>query len=366
MILTAAAALGISQSYAQTSRQGFDQSGYYAELDLGYAVARDAGVSGAPITGKIDDIGNSPVVGFALGYRFNENFRADISSRALTGFKVDGADGAGTNWSGDVDSWINMLNLYAELPLGAAAPYLTAGAGLARNHADTISGSNGVAVDGGAAKTSFAWQVGGGVGYALSPSWTVDVGYRYIDAGKFETGDINRAGTTGQKISGDLKAHTALLSLRYSFGAPQQMAAVTPRPAAAPPPPVAPAAVAPPAAAQPVRAPELPMTYMVFFDFDKSEISTASERVLQEAASTAQRAPVTRIVATGHADRAGPDTYNMSLSLRRATSVKSVLMRNGVPANLIVIMGKGEREPAVPTADGVREPRNRRVEIVVQ
>ena len=69
---------------------------------------------------------------------------------------------------------------------------------------------------------------------------------------------------------------------------------------------------------------------------------------------------------TGHADRSGADAYNMALSLRRGAATKDELVRNGVPANAIVIIGKGESAPLVPTADGVREPQNRRVEIVLQ
>jgi outer membrane protein OmpA-like peptidoglycan-associated protein len=73
-----------------------------------------------------------------------------------------------------------------------------------------------------------------------------------------------------------------------------------------------------------------------------------------------------RITATGHADTSGPENYNMALSLRRANAVKDALVREGVPATAIAVIGRGESQPLVPTADGVREPQNRRVEIVVQ
>jgi outer membrane protein OmpA-like peptidoglycan-associated protein len=69
-------------------------------------------------------------------------------------------------------------------------------------------------------------------------------------------------------------------------------------------------------------------------------------------------------VATGHADRSGPTNYNQRLSERRAEAVKSALVREGVPGNIIQTSGRGENENLVATADGVREPRNRRVEIV--
>jgi outer membrane protein OmpA-like peptidoglycan-associated protein len=56
----------------------------------------------------------------------------------------------------------------------------------------------------------------------------------------------------------------------------------------------------------------------------------------------------------------------MALSLRRANAVKDSLVREGVPASAITVIGRGESNPLVPTGDGVREPQNRRVEIVVQ
>ena len=74
----------------------------------------------------------------------------------------------------------------------------------------------------------------------------------------------------------------------------------------------------------------------------------------------------TRIGVTGHTDRAGSDAYNMALSLRRANAVKDQLVREGIPAAGITVVGRGESQPLVPTADGVREPQNRRVEIVLQ
>jgi len=72
------------------------------------------------------------------------------------------------------------------------------------------------------------------------------------------------------------------------------------------------------------------------------------------------------VTATGHTDKSGPDDYNMALSLRRANAVKDALVRDGVPAGVISVVGRGESQPLVPTADGVREPQNRRVEIVLQ
>ena len=69
---------------------------------------------------------------------------------------------------------------------------------------------------------------------------------------------------------------------------------------------------------------------------------------------------------TGHTDLSGSFDYNMGLSLRRADAVRDALIAGGVSPNQITTAGRGEAEPAVPTADGVREQANRRAEIIIQ
>ena len=96
-----------------------------------------------------------------------------------------------------------------------------------------------------------------------------------------------------------------------------------------------------------------------------SGVSYAEAFAIQQAANAFKQTGAARVVATGHADRSGPENYNMALSLRRANAVKDSLIRNGVPAGAIQVVGRGESQPLVPTADGVREPQNRRVEIVI-
>jgi OOP family OmpA-OmpF porin len=117
---------------------------------------------------------------------------------------------------------------------------------------------------------------------------------------------------------------------------------------------------------QPIADAE-PSTYIVLFDFDKSNINAAGQVVIDQvlADAAAKGMPVS-ISATGHADRSGSEDYNMALSLRRADSVREALMAGGIDSNAITVAGRGESEPAVPTADGVKEQANRRVEIVIQ
>jgi hypothetical protein len=122
-----------------------------------------------------------------------------------------------------------------------------------------------------------------------------------------------------------------------------------PAPATAPPPPPsAPAA-----------------SFMVFFDWDSTRLNQQSMTVIGQAAAAFKSRNGTGITATGHTDTSGPDAYNMALSLRRANVVKDALIQQGVPAGAINAVGVGKAGLLVPTPDGVREPQNRRVEIVV-
>ncbi len=75
---------------------------------------------------------------------------------------------------------------------------------------------------------------------------------------------------------------------------------------------------------------------------------------------------VTKLTVTGHTDTHGSDAYNMRLSKRRAVTVQQELMHDGVPAGEIAIFAKGKHDLLVPTADGVKEPQNRRVQIVFE
>ena len=150
--------------------------------------------------------------------------------------------------------------------------------------------------------------------------------------------------------SDDLQKHTVTLGLRYAFGQP------TAEPVVAPPPP------APP----PVAEPTTPREYIVFFGHNKSNLTNEALDVIRQAAAAAKEYGSASILVVGHADRSGSDRYNQRLSERRGNNVKAALVRQGIPENQIVVVGKGETQPLVPTADGVREPQNRRVEIVLQ
>ncbi|MDB5672046.1 MAG: flagellar motor protein MotB, partial [Alphaproteobacteria bacterium] len=103
--------------------------------------------------------------------------------------------------------------------------------------------------------------------------------------------------------------------------------------------------------------------FMVFFDWDKSDITPQAAAILDNAAAAYQQTGQAQVMLAGHADRSGSDQYNVGLSQRRADSVKAYLAGHGIPDGVITTQAFGESKPLVETADGVREPQNRRVEI---
>jgi len=109
----------------------------------------------------------------------------------------------------------------------------------------------------------------------------------------------------------------------------------------------------------------VPQNFIVFFDFDRAEIPDDARKIITEAANYAKTNGKARIKTTGHADTSGNPAYNLALSERRARAVKAMLTQMGFAEADVGVAFPGESEPLVQTGDGVREPQNRRVEIVM-
>jgi outer membrane protein OmpA-like peptidoglycan-associated protein len=137
--------------------------------------------------------------------------------------------------------------------------------------------------------------------------------------------------------------------LSYNFGAAPPPPPETQAP---PPPPVVPVV--------PVR------TYLVFFDWDRADLTVRAKQIVSEAAQASTHVQTTQIEVDGYTDLSGTPAYNKKLSVRRAQTVQAELIRDGVAPAEIAIHGYGETHPLVPTAKGVREPQNRRVEIILK
>ena len=189
----------------------------------------------------------------------------------------------------------------------------------------------------------------------------------------FENTMATSDGTAGYKVRNN--EIFARLSWRFGEEAAPRRAEPAPMPAPMPAPTPVKATEQPaPVVTAPVveeKKPEpkpvvIPGPFMVFFDFDNAKITPEAGRIIREAAKLFKEHKSVRLVATGHADRAGNERYNMALSERRAAAVKAALVAEGVDASLITTDAKGENVPLVSTDDGVREPQNRRAEIVIK
>jgi outer membrane protein OmpA-like peptidoglycan-associated protein len=160
----------------------------------------------------------------------------------------------------------------------------------------------------------------------FAPQWSTKVEYRYAE------------------LSSNFTSNIGLLGFNFHFNAP-------------PPPPPAPAAiVAPPPAAAKV--------FIVFFDWDRDTITPEGQQIIIQAADAYKAGAPVQLQVTGYTDRSGSPGYNQRLSERRANNVARAMAALGVPKDQMVVSGRGENDNRVPTAPGVREPQNRRVEIV--
>ena len=120
---------------------------------------------------------------------------------------------------------------------------------------------------------------------------------------------------------------------------------------------------APVAAAMPAEVGAGP--FFVFFDWNKAEITGDGEATLDNAAAAYQLAGTGTVRLAGLADRSGSRRYNIALAQRRVDAVKAYLIGKGVPEVSITSLAPGEARPLIPTANGVREAQNRRVEVRV-
>jgi len=309
-------------------------------------------------TGNADfEYGFAGVV--SVGYGFGNGVRVELEGSYRQN-EISGVTGFGNripaprSQSGDVQSYGIMVNALYDFNLGPASffhPYVGIGAGYVIQNWDNVGvrgpGGNSVIIDGD--QGNFGGQVIVGAAFPISsvPGLAITAEYRFMAAlsDDIDTSFRVNGGPAqrGGSVEVDNMNQSLMLGIRYNFGV-------------APPPAPAPVAVAP----APAR------TFLVFFDWDRYNLTDRARQIIAEAATNAQRVGTTRIEVSGHADRSGTPQYNQRLSQRRADAVAAELERRGIPRTSMVIQAFGESRPLVPTADGVREPQNRRVEIVLR
>lgn len=312
--------------------------------DIDYDLSTPAGG-----TSTVDHDYGYDVGGF-VGYDFGA-FRVEAevsyrsasldSYRSTTAIPVYAAGGGlGSVAAGDYDAGgsTSALSFMANAMLDfgeddGVSGFVGGGAGVARVKAsDYRLDERGSFLDD--SDTVFAWQAIAGIRAPLSENVDVSLKYRFFNAE-----DVNLVDVTGRGYDGRFRSHSILGGLTFNFGEP-----------AAPPPP-------------PPQTVCTPGPYIVFFEWDKSDITPEAAGILDNAISNYQSCGNAQVMLAGHADRSGAASYNVGLSQRRADSVRAYLEGRGIPGGVISSEAFGESRPRVETADGVRELQNRRVEI---
>ena len=342
-----------------------DPPGWYVGGAGGWSKLAPVGSSGSSLDFTSEETNGFSVLGFA-GYDFGGVFRAegefgyhrhDVKSLTVINGGGLGArlNGVSANPTGSVSAFSFMINgIVTPLPDWRVFPYFGGGFGGARITLNKLGVAGTTLADD--SDMRIAGQGIVGLGAHLSRRVELGLDYRY-----FLTANPRFTDSSGAPFHAKYREQNVLLKVTYHFGGPPPHPR-EPMPAAAPPVRPAPA-VQLMAAPAPVRTAS-PL-FLVFFDFDKADISPAGAQVIEQAAAAFKEGGAARLQATGYTDLAGPAAYNLTLSKRRADAVRDYLMRLGVPASAIVERALGKANPRVPTANGVPEPQNRRVEIVI-
>lgn len=330
------------------------EPGGYVGLGAGLHLPRDSNVliGGAARDMEFD---NGPIFVGSAGYKWEQGFRTELEFGYREGDVGNVVTPTGNvAWTGQQRTWSTMANVLFDIGTSSGVtPYIGAGLGLSWiGWKDNFKGPTTAAFDG--TDSKFSWQGIAGLGYDATKNLGLFLEYRYIGANnaRFPA----KLAPASVVADHDDRSHNFLVGFRYSFGAPP----AKPAPAAAPAPAPAPVVKAPP------PAPAIPQKFLVFFDFDRATLRTDAQKIVSEAADYAKKNGKARITATGHADTSGSPAYNVALSERRAKAVKAALLSMGFNDGEVVVMFKGEAEPLVPTGDGVKEPQNRRVEILME
>jgi outer membrane protein OmpA-like peptidoglycan-associated protein len=347
------AGVAIAMAFSWASAQAQFASGpsvLYFGIEGGWTSLADTSKDGrfgnVTFTRKFSDGYN---VGARGGYewgplRLEEEF--SYGSNQANSFRALGPNFgvSSTGGSGQKNRYAFMTNAIYDFTVGwAVTPHLGVGIGAVDLHNSISLKPGTVGLAGCAAgctiASSSAWEFGyqgiAGIRYNINPSLAFDLDYRYL-----ATTDPTFRTVNGAKYTSSYASHNILASLSVRFGAP-------PPPPVAPPPPVVQRRV-----------------FLVFFDWDRDTITREGMDIIRQAADTWRAGGSVQIQVTGYTDASGSVGYNQRLSERRANNVANAMTRFGVPREQMLVSGRGKNDQRVPTADGVREPQNRRVEIV--
>jgi opacity protein-like surface antigen len=270
----------------------------------------------------------------SLGWGFGNGLRAEIEGdyryngyRSVSNSVGNSTSVNNNNHGGNEQKYGPMVNvLYDFNGLSPVViPYVGAGIGYQWATEKVNVGSNG----GSQSEGAFAYQAIIGAAFPIPPvpGLAVTAEYRFMGmSGNRTYGD----GAGNSVTLGNDFNNSILVGLRYNFLPP------------------------------PARS------YLVFFDWDKATLTPRAQQIIAEAAANSTKVKYTQIQVNGYTDTSGTPQYNQGLSIRRAQAVAAELVKDGVPKAAIAIQGFGETHLLVPTGPGVREPQNRRVEIIIR
>ncbi|MDE8342387.1 MAG: OmpA family protein [Acidocella sp.] len=342
----------------------------HAQPISGIYVAGEAGTTlenSVNVSGTINGFGGAGKVQYqpgytgiaSVGYGFGDGFRVQLDIDYIHNTPSKVLSSGYSVKAGRYDNKFGpMINVLYDIPAGLPIiPYVGAGVGYQFYNSDysvtvpTVGAATASVTHG-----SFAYDIIGGLSYPVAsvPGLSLTAEYRFMQMTATEKTQFSIYGglpagspNPGNAKFGPESTHTFTLGARYAFGVAAPMApAPAPAPAAAP-------------------APAPAKTYLVFFDWDKSNLTPRADQVIAQAAIDSQAVKLTTINVSGYTDTSGTPTYNQGLSMRRAKAVAAKLVADGVPTSEISIHAYGETHLLVPTGPGVREPQNRRVEIVL-
>jgi len=302
-----------------------------------------------------------PAVVGAIGYGLGNGIRLELEGDYRNNRFSEGRDfgfpaAAGGNEVKYGPMFNALYDLTGLIPFPYAAPYAGLGVGYQWSHFDDVHayGRGGFPrIDSNDTRGALAYQaiIGAVIPFQFLPGLATTIEYRFLGLAHRDY-NVTATAAPGVASSGRLKLgndfnHSLLVGVRYNFGAPTPMSPAAPTPAAAP-------------------APAPSRSYLVFFDWDKATLTDRARAIVKEAADNSTRVQYTRLEVNGYTDTSGTPTYNKGLSLRRARTVAAELVRDGVPQDAISVQGLGDTNLLVPTGAGVREPQNRRVEIIIR
>ena len=377
-LLASVAAAGLFAAGAASA----EPDGWYGAVDAGYHIIDDINTESSTTGVNWNWEVNDGWAAFArLGYRFNPNWRVELEGGYRSGdigtvrrvnnnppsglCNLTPATGGCFSPEGDIEATTLMANVIYDFGSEAwgIRPFVGLGVGVNRVNTDTIGALRqpvrNVSFAADDSSTKFAAQAIAGLAYAIGDRANIDLTYRYLTGDmEFDTFTSTPASALGT-FDGDYdESHTVTLGLRYAFGGAEAPPPPPPPPVAPPPPPPPPPAPTPAPAPAPVAR-----QFVVYFDWDQSTLTSEANAVIQQAAAYARTGRPTRVLVVGHADTSGSAAYNVGLSNRRARTTADALVAQGIAGGVISLDGRGETQLARATADGVREPLNRRATI---